>query len=334
MPDERGKKIEGLYQAALLLPPEIRANFLEQLRAGDPDLCAEVEARLKAAGKETSLQHGSPFPFKPPGIGSDLAADKSAMNDQPGAGADAPTGPGKSEGDPTPTAGPREGSAGAVIGSYQLLQPIGQGGMGEVWLAEQQPLVRRRVATKLIRAGMDTREVVARFEAERQALALMDHPAIAKVFEAGTTPQGRPYFVMEYVVGMPITDYCDQHRLNTLERLELFIHVCEGVQHAHQKAIIHRDLKPTNILISEVDGKPTPKIIDFGVAKAIGQRLTTQSMLTSIGSIVGTPAYMSPEQTDVVGEDIDTRARRLLAGRRALRTAGGGAAARFQKPAL
>jgi serine/threonine protein kinase len=160
---------------------------------------------------------------------------------------------------------------------------------------------------KLIKAGMDTREVVARFESERQALALMDHPAIAKVFEAGSTPEGRPYFVMEYVAGTPITTYCDRHKLTTRQRMELFIQVCEGVQHAHQKAIIHRDLKPSNILVSEVDGKPMPRIIDFGLAKATSQRLTDGSMYTRVGAVLGTLEYMSPEQADSGGEDIDTR---------------------------
>src|SRR5262249_13696574 len=150
------------------------------------------------------------------------------------------------------TLGSSDAMPGAVIGSYHLLQPIGQGGMGEVWLADQKQPVRRRVAVKLIKAGMDTREGVARFESERQALALMDPPAIAKVFDAGSTPQGRPYFVMEYVPGMPITAYCDKHKLSTRQRLELFIRVCDGVQHAHQKAILHRDLKPSNILVDEV----------------------------------------------------------------------------------
>jgi non-specific serine/threonine protein kinase/serine/threonine-protein kinase len=200
-----------------------------------------------------------------------------------------------------------ETSAGAVIGPYHMLQSIGLGGMGEVWLAEQKEPVRRRVAIKLIKAGMDTREVVARFEIERQALALMDHPAIAKVFDAGSTPQGRPYFVMEYVTGIPITAYCDEHKLTTRQRLELFVRVCEGVQHAHQKAIIHRDLKPSNILVSEVDGKPLPRIIDFGVAKATSQRLTADTMFTRVGDIVGTPEYMSPEQADLTGVDVDTR---------------------------
>src|SRR6202042_3378500 len=175
------------------------------------------------------------------------------------------------------------------IDFYYLLELIGEGGMGEVWLAEQKEPVRRRVAIKLIKAGMDTREVVARFESERQALALMDHPAIAKVLDAGSTPLGAPYFVMEYVAGVPITTYCDSHRLSTRERLELFMHVCEGVQHAHQKAIIHRDLKPSNILVSEVDGKASPKIIDFGVAKALTQKLIADTMFTRARALVGTP---------------------------------------------
>jgi eukaryotic-like serine/threonine-protein kinase len=209
--------------------------------------------------------------------------------------------------DATRTISSGEAVAGIVIGPYYLLQSIGQGGMGEVWLAEQKEPVRRRVAIKLIKAGMDTREVVARFESERQALALMDHPAIAKVFDAGATPQGRPDFVMEYVNGVPITDYCDKHRMTPRERLELFIHVCEGVQHAHQKAIIHRDLKPSNILVCEVDRKPTPRIIDFGLAKATAYRLTAETMFTRVGALVGTPGYMSPEQADSTVLDVDTR---------------------------
>jgi non-specific serine/threonine protein kinase/serine/threonine-protein kinase len=194
-----------------------------------------------------------------------------------------------------------------VIGRYHLLQKIGEGGMGEVWLAEQKGPVRRRVALKLVKAGMNSREVVARFESERQALAVMDHPAIAKVFDAGSTPEGAPYFVMEYVAGVPITNYCDNHRLSTRERLDLFMRVCEGVQHAHQKAIIHRDLKPSNILVIDVDGRAAPKIIDFGVAKALTQKLTADTMFTRVGALLGTPQYMSPEQADSSGEDIDTR---------------------------
>jgi len=198
-------------------------------------------------------------------------------------------------------------TAGTVIGHYHLLQKIGEGGMGEVWLAEQKEPVRRRVALKLVKAGMNTREVIARFASERQALALMDHPAIAKVFDAGATPLGAPYFAMEYVAGVPITTYCDNHKLSTRERLELFTLVCEGVQHAHQKAIIHRDLKPSNILVTEVDGHAAPKIIDFGVAKALSQKLIAETLFTRVGALLGTPEYMSPEQANSSGEDIDTR---------------------------
>ncbi len=213
--------------------------------------------------------------------------------------------------DPSRPAAAEPGSdsiaAGVVIGPYQLLERIGEGGMGEVWLAEQREPVRRRVAIKLIKLGMDTREVVARFESEKQALALMSHPAITKVFDAGTTPDGRPYFVMEYVAGMPITHYCDRHRLDTRQRLRLFMAVCDGVQHAHQKAIIHRDLKPSNILITEVDGKPVPRIIDFGVAKATALRLHAATVHTQSGALIGTLGYISPEQAGSDGEDIDTR---------------------------
>jgi non-specific serine/threonine protein kinase/serine/threonine-protein kinase len=200
-----------------------------------------------------------------------------------------------------------ESAAGTMIGPYCLLQLIGEGGMGQVWLAEQKQPVRRHVAIKLIKTGMNTREVVARFDSERRALALMDHPAIAKVFNAESTPEGRPYFVMEYVVGVHITDYCDHYKLTLRQRLELFILVCEGVQHAHQKAIIHRDLKPSNILVAEIDGKPMPRIIDFGLAKAMSQGFDAETMFTQAGAVIGTLGYMSPEQAGVVGEDIDTR---------------------------
>ncbi|HEY6339190.1 MAG TPA: serine/threonine-protein kinase [Candidatus Sulfotelmatobacter sp.] len=198
-------------------------------------------------------------------------------------------------------------AADVIIGPYHLGRRLGEGGMGEVWLAEQKEPVRRRVALKQIKRGFATREAIVRFDSERKALALMDHPAIAKVFDAGTTPEGAPYFVMEYVAGIPITDYCDTHRLSTRGRLDLFRQVCEGVQHAHQKAIIHRDLKPTNILVAEVDGKPAPKIIDFGVAKALTTQLSEETMFTRAGALVGTPEYMSPEQASSEGEDIDTR---------------------------
>ncbi len=217
--------------------------------------------------------------------------------------------PADEQSDPILTPGTSDAatSTGTVIGRYHLTQKIGEGGMGEVWLAEQKEPVRCRVAIKLVKAGMNSREVMARFESERQALALMDHFAIARVLDAGSTSEGTPYFVMEYVAGVPITTYCDDHRLSTRDRLELFMRLCDGVQHAHQKAIIHRDLKPSNILVTEVDGRPAPKIIDFGVAKALSQRLTAETLLTRVGTMVGTPEYMSPEQALSSGEDIDTR---------------------------
>jgi serine/threonine protein kinase/tetratricopeptide (TPR) repeat protein len=194
------------------------------------------------------------------------------------------------------------------IGPYRILERIGEGGMGIVYKAEQRGLVRRTVALKVIKLGMDTKEMVARFEVERQALALMGHPNVAKVFEAGMTESGRPFFAMEYVAGVPLTQYCDEARLNTRERLELYIHVCHAVQHAHQKGIIHRDLKPSNILVQLFDGKPVPKVIDFGIAKATNAALTQQTLFTSTGALIGTPEYMSPEQAMTSGLDVDTRA--------------------------
>jgi WD40 repeat protein/serine/threonine protein kinase len=196
---------------------------------------------------------------------------------------------------------------GAVIGPYKLMEQIGEGGFGLVFVAEQQKPVRRRVAIKVIKPGMDTHEVITRFEAERQALALMDHPNIARVLDAGTTNSGRPYFVMELVHGIPITDYCDQARLTPRERLELFVSVCRAVQHAHQKGIIHRDIKPSNVLVTLHDGRPVVKVIDFGVAKALHQPLTDKTIYTRFAQIVGTPLYMSPEQAQMSGLDIDTR---------------------------
>ncbi len=196
---------------------------------------------------------------------------------------------------------------GSVIGRYKLLQQIGEGGLGRVFLAEQQEPVRRTVALKIIKAGMDTREVIARFEAERQALALMDHPNIARVLDGGATETGRPYFVMELVKGIPITEYCDQNELTTADRLQLFMKVCHAVQHAHQKGIIHRDLKPSNILVTVIDGEAVPKVIDFGIAKALGQKLTEKTLFTRFQQFIGTPAYMSPEQAELSGVDVDTR---------------------------
>jgi serine/threonine protein kinase/tetratricopeptide (TPR) repeat protein len=198
--------------------------------------------------------------------------------------------------------------AGDRIDRYRLLQRVGEGGMGSVWMAEQSEPVRRRVALKIIKLGMDTREVVARFEAERQALALMDHPHIAKVLDGGATETGRPYFVMELVKGVPITQYCDEAKLGVKERLELFIEVCHAIQHAHQKGLIHRDIKPSNVLVALQDGRPTPKVIDFGIAKATTAELTQASVFTELGQLIGTPEYMAPEQAGTGGLDIDTRA--------------------------
>ena len=268
MTPERWQRVKSLFERALNQPAAARDAFLAE--AGEsPSVVTEV--RKLIAGD---------------------AAAGSFLEDA-----------GSTESSAAPLLPPAD----LVGGQFRIVSLLGRGGMGEVWLAEQKQPVRRRVALKLIKAGMDTREVVARFESERQALALMDHPNIAKVFDAGATPQGRPYFVMEYVTGMPITEYCDKHRMTLRERLELFVHVCEGVQHAHQKAIIHRDLKPTNILVGEVDGKPLPRIIDFGLAKATAQPLTAETLFTQAGAIVGTLGYMSPEQADSTGVDVDTR---------------------------
>jgi WD40 repeat protein len=196
---------------------------------------------------------------------------------------------------------------GTMIGRYKLLQQIGEGGMGVVYMAEQTEPVIRKVALKIIKLGMDTRNVIARFEAERQALALMDHPNIAKVLDAGATDSGRPYFVMELVRGVPITEYCDKNKLSTKERLELFVPVCQAIQHAHQKGIIHRDIKPSNVMVTLHDGKPVPRVIDFGIAKATNQRLTEKTLFTNYAQMIGTPAYMSPEQAEMSGLDVDTR---------------------------
>jgi non-specific serine/threonine protein kinase/serine/threonine-protein kinase len=281
MEAERWKQIEDLYHAALSAPPEKRTDFVRQA-SSDPGLWAEVESLLKAAHEDDSFLGDSPVSLH-------------RSSDHLGGTADS-----------TQAINPPE-AAQRVIERYHLLQRVGEGGMGEVWLAQQKEPIHRRVAVKLIKAGMNTREVMVRFESERQALALMDHPAIARVFDAGSTPDDAPYFVMEYVAGVPITAYCDNHRLSTRARLELFIHVCGGVQHAHQKAILHRDLKPSNILVTEMDGQPVPKIFDFGVAKALSQKLTAYTLVTRMGALLGTPEYMSPEQALSLGEDIDTR---------------------------
>src|SRR5678810_103027 len=187
------------------------------------------------------------------------------------------------------------GHTGTVIGPYHLLERLGEGGMGEVWLAEQTEPIRRRVALKIIRRGLDNREIIARFESERQALALLNHPNIARVFDGGETRDGLPYFVMEYIAGIPVTEYCDKNGLSTPDRLELFIKLCDAVQHAHQRGIIHRDLKPSNVLVVEENSRAEPKVIDFGLAKALVLRLTEKSFFTQHGAFVGTPSYMSPE---------------------------------------
>jgi non-specific serine/threonine protein kinase/serine/threonine-protein kinase len=197
--------------------------------------------------------------------------------------------------------------SGSRIGRYKLLNILGEGGMGIVYLAQQHQPVKRQVAVKIIKSGMDSKRVIARFEAERQALALLDHPNIAHVYDAGTTEAGRPYFVMEYVKGLSITEHCDHQKLTIEQRLRLFQQVCQAVQHAHQKAIIHRDIKPSNILVSMENDRSNPKIIDFGVAKALAQPLTERTLATEDSQLLGTPEYMSPEQADMATKDIDTR---------------------------
>jgi serine/threonine protein kinase len=206
-----------------------------------------------------------------------------------------------------PDALPSIDRPGAMVGRYKLLQVIGEGGFGVVYMAEQQEPIHRRVALKIIKLGMDTKQVIARFEAERQALALMDHPNIAKVLDAGATETGRPYFVMELVKGVPITEYCDKNMLDTKQRLALFRDVCNAVQHAHHKGIIHRDIKPSNVMITLHDGTPVPKVIDFGIAKAMQQRLTEKTLFTEYDQFIGTPQYMSPEQAELSGLDVDAR---------------------------
>lgn len=268
MSDQHERVKAILAEAAALPPGAERLAWLDTACAGDAALRAEVE-RLLAAHDQAGDFLEESVQVSPP----DFTLERT----------------------------------GTRIGRYKLLERIGEGGFGVVFMAEQTEPVNRKVALKIIKAGMDTKEVIARFEAERQALALMDHPNIAKVLDAGATETGRPYFVMELVRGMPLTDYCDQEHLPTYERLQLFMQVCRAVQHAHQKGIIHRDLKPTNILVTVLDGRPVPKIIDFGVAKALGQRLTERTLFTAFAQMVGTPAYMSPEQAALSAMDVDTR---------------------------
>jgi serine/threonine protein kinase len=271
------QQVEELLHQAMALAPHARAAFLDEACQSNETLRAELESLL-LVGDEMSENY-----LKSPLLG-ELGRE---VEETYAAGAL---------------------SAGEIFAQrFELIRKLGEGGMGQVWLAEQTSPVRRQVALKLIKAGMYDEAVVQRFHSERQSLAMMDHPAIAKVFDAGTTPQGQPYLVMEYVRGLPITDYCDQHKLSIRERLELFIHACEGVQHAHQKAIIHRDLKPSNILVLEVDGKAVPRIIDFGLAKTTAPHVSGESLFTQLGQFIGTPGYMSPEQVSLDGRDTDTR---------------------------
>lgn len=270
MSAERHARIKKVFLAAREHPLEERDGLLARLCGGDEALRREVESLLLRVRDET-------------------AAAEDAVT------ADAP-----------PSLRVASGQPPSIV-NYRILQKIGEGGMGEVYEAEQQTPIRRRVALKVLKGGLETKEVIARFESERQALAMMSHPNIARVFEAGVSERERPFFAMELVHGEPITDYCDRHRLTTRERLNLFVDACAGVQHAHQKGIIHRDIKPSNVLVSVEGGKAVTKIIDFGVAKATTQRLTERTLFTELGQWIGTPVYMSPEQAEMSGLDIDTR---------------------------
>ncbi|MCB9846086.1 MAG: tetratricopeptide repeat protein [Phycisphaeraceae bacterium] len=274
-------EVRRLFDLAMDAPPEDRGALLDR-ECRDARLRARILAMIAAAEDDRFLAH--PTANKAP----------------------SPNGPTPSSAAATIGDAPRE-RPGQTIGRYKLLEQIGEGGFGSVWAAEQKEPVRRRVALKIIKLGMDTRQVIARFEAERQALAMMDHPNIAKVLDAGATETGRPYFIMELVKGVPILDYCDKEKLDTRARLDLFTKVCHAIQHAHQKGIIHRDIKPSNVLITLHDGVPVPKVIDFGIAKATNAELTSKTIYTEHRQMIGTPAYMSPEQAEMSGLDIDTR---------------------------
>jgi serine/threonine protein kinase len=299
---------EIFFEALEMATPEARAAYLQGACGGDVTLRRKVDELLKEHFSNDSLLAGPALDGERPGIVESPVQEAPAQ----------------------------------IIGRYKLLEKIGEGGFGEVWMAEQREPVKRRVALKIIKLGMDSRQIVARFEAERQALAMMDHPNIAKIFDAGTTedphPQplshpmgeggrrpgegsaslvtrhsslvtssGRPYFVMELVRGIKITEFCDDNKLSTQDRLKLFIQVCQAIQHAHQKGVIHRDIKPSNILVTVNDGVPVPKVIDFGIAKATAGRLTDHTLFTAFEQFIGTPAYMSPEQAVMTSQDIDTR---------------------------
>jgi serine/threonine protein kinase/tetratricopeptide (TPR) repeat protein len=291
--------------------PAERVAILQTSCRDNPDLRRRVQALLRAHdGAGSFLDRPAPELAADPAGGATLAATQSvpvsaaAPQEDPGATETSGSDPDPADG---PAPGPIAEGPGARIGPYKLLQQIGEGGMGVVYMAEQEHPVCRKVALKIIKPGMDTAQVVARFEAERQALALMDHPNIAKVLDAGATETGRPFFVMELVKGVPITEYCDEAQFTPRERLELFVPVCQAIQHAHQKGIIHRDVKPSNVLVTLVDGRPTPRVIDFGIAKATDQRLTERTLFTQHGAIVGTLEYMSPEQAEAIAQDVDTR---------------------------
>jgi tetratricopeptide (TPR) repeat protein len=270
---------ESIFTSARRRPLHERAAFLDGACGDDAHLRARVDALLAAEAKAGNFLRSA-------------ESDPNATISRRG---------------PAPDAHLPAEEISQSIGRYKLLEQIGEGGFGTVWLAEQREPVKRRVALKIIKLGMDTKQVIARFEAERQALALMDHPNIAKVFDGGATDTGRPYFVMEYIRGVPILEYCDTEKLDTKARLELFISVCHALQHAHHKGIIHRDIKPSNVLITLHDGKPVPKVIDFGIAKATNTELTQKTLFTQHRQMIGTPAYMSPEQAEMSGLDIDTR---------------------------
>jgi tRNA A-37 threonylcarbamoyl transferase component Bud32/tetratricopeptide (TPR) repeat protein len=270
-------EIRRLFDLVLDTRPAERDSVLGRECDGDDRLRARVRAMIAAA-------EGDQFLTQP--TAGDMAGGEGAIE--------------------TLAASPRE-QVGEQIGRYKLLEQIGEGGFGVVWAAEQREPVKRRVALKIIKLGMDTKQVIARFEAERQALAMMDHPNIAKVLDAGATETGRPFFAMELVKGVPILDYCDTAKLDTKARLDLFTKVCRAIQHAHQKGIIHRDIKPSNVLVTLHDGVPVPKVIDFGIAKATNQELTSRTIYTEHRQMIGTPAYMSPAQAEMSGLDIDTR---------------------------
>ncbi|MBL8823670.1 MAG: serine/threonine protein kinase [Planctomycetia bacterium] len=264
---------QAIFEAARrITSPEDRQAFLREKCGDDHALLQHLQALIKAFDEHQSFLETPP---------SELVrtVDSDAANEH----------------------------AGTIIGPYKLLQQIGEGGMGVVYMAEQTKPVQRKVALKIIKPGMDSRQVIARFEAERQALAMMDHVNIARVIDGGTTDSGRPYFVMELINGVPITKYCDDNHLTPRERLELFVQVCQAIQHAHQKGIFHRDIKPSNVLVTLYDGKPVPKVIDFGVAKAIDQKLSEHTLFTNFGTMVGTLEYMSPEQAEMNALGVDTR---------------------------